>query len=263
MQTEFKFRSFIGTRDGDWQDPGFHDHKTLEISILMEGRGVFEWMEKLEPLEAGHVIIVPASLPHRFEGMGKNRYGVIHMEHIPARLMDMLKRIVPDERPTVFTLSPLDKERYERLFREWLRTMSAALKERSWNNTAWAEVLVLFLLEHSQADREALTIAKAGDWIRENLQHGVQMSDLAELAGLTEAGFRRLFEQIYHMSPKQYQQQCRMAEAKWQLSSSDKDMMEIADLIGFSRQHSFSLWFKKLEGVSPSEWRKMQQIHFG
>lgn len=263
MNTEFIVRSFIGTRDVDWVDPGYHQHPTLEISILMEGRGVFEWGGKREMLEAGHVVIVPAALPHLFEGKGRNRYGVIHLDHIPAKLTEMLRRIVKTDQPTLFVLSPLDKDRYERLFREWQRTKYSPLKERDWNNTAWMEVLVLFLMEHSQTDREALTITKAGDWIRENLQLGVQMSDLAELAGLTEGGFRRLFEQIYHMSPKQYQQQCRMAEAKWQLSSSNKDMLEIAGMIGFTRQHSFSLWFKQLEGVSPSEWRKQQQMQFG
>jgi AraC-like DNA-binding protein len=247
----------------DWQDPGYHHHPSLEISILMEGKGVFQWKDKIEMLEAGNVVIVPAFLEHRFEGIGKNRYGVTHLENIPGKLAEMLKGLVRDEKPTVFALSPLDKERYERLFREWLRIMSSPLKEKVWTDTAWSEVLVLFLLEHSQADRAALSIAKAGDWIRENLQHGVQISELAELAGMTESGFRRLFEQIYKLSPKQYQQQCRMAEAKWQLSSSEKDMLEIADLIGFSRQHSFSLWFKKLEGVAPSEWRRLQRMNFG
>lgn len=262
MQPEFKLKCFIGTRDSDWTDPGYHQHETVEISLLMDGRGIFQWEEKREPLEPGHVVLIPAGLPHWFEGIGYNRYGVMHLQHMPRRLQDMLNELVGENRPTLFLLSPLDKERYIRLFREWLRTMSAPLKKRAWHNTAWIEVLVLFLLEHSQTDREALSISKAGDWIRENLQHKVQMSELAELAGMTESGFRRLFEQVYHMSPKQYQQQCRMAEAKWQLSSADKGMLDIAESIGFSRQHSFSLWFKQLEGVSPTEWRKQQQQHF-
>ncbi|MCD9022865.1 helix-turn-helix domain-containing protein [Cohnella silvisoli] len=259
MHSEFQNRSFIGTGDSDWQDPGFHSHETLEISVLMEGRGLFEWNDGKQMLEAGHIIIVPANMSHRFEGFGKSRYAVIHLAAIPPRIKDLLRKLVNEDKPVVFTLSRLDKDRFGRLFREWLRIRSSHLKEKQWNYIAWTEVIVLFLLEHSRKDQQALTITSAADYIRENLQQGVQISAMAELAGLSEAGFRRLFEQIYHMSPKHYQQQCRMAEAKWLLSSADKDIKEIAGQIGFARLHSFSQWFKQTEGISPSEWRKQQQ----
>lgn len=263
MHRDFQVRSFIGTMDEDWQDPGFHQHATLEISLLMEGRGVFEWQERKQALEAGHVVVVPAFLPHRFEGIGHNRYGVIHLEAFPSRIAELLERLVNGEKPTVFALSRLDKERFERLFREWLRIKASPLKEKLRVYTSWIEILVLFLLEHMQVDHQALTITRAADYIRENLQQGVHISDLAVLAGLSEARFRQLFEQIYDMNPKRYQQMCRMAEAKWLLSSSDKEIMEIAVQVGFSRLHSFSQWFKQTEGISPSEWRKMQRFHFG
>lgn len=260
MQTEYHIRSFIGTGYGDWQDSGFHDHETLEISVLLEGRGLFEWNEGKQSLESGHIVIVPALVPHRFEGFGKSRYAVTHLAGIPPRITELLRKLSNGVKPAIFSLSRLDKERFERLYREWLRIHSSYLREKRLNEISWTEVIVLFLLEHSRKDQQALTIAGAADYIRENLQQAVQISEMASLAGLSEAGFRRLFEQIYHMSPKHYQQQCRMAEAKWLLSSAaDKDIKDIASQIGFSRLHSFSQWFKLAEGVSPSEWRKRQQ----
>ncbi|MCC3372272.1 AraC family transcriptional regulator [Cohnella sp. REN36] len=263
MVDQFQIRSFIGMRSDDWADVGFHHHATLEISLLMEGRGVFEWRERKIALQAGHVVIVPARMDHRFEGAGHNRYGVLHLAHIPPAIGKLLQRLAKADRPAVFALSRLDKDRFERLFREWLRIQASPLKEKLRAHLSWAEVLILFLLEHMQTDQQALTITKAADYIRENLQHGVQMSDLAVLTGFSEAGFRRLFEHMYHMSPKRYQQQCRMSEAKWLLSSSEKEIAEIAGQLGFSRLHSFSQWFKRAEGVSPTEWRKLQQVHFG
>jgi len=65
---------------------------------------------------------------------------------------------------------------------------------------------------------------------------------------------------VHGMTPKQYQQMSKMTEAKWLLSSSDKDMQAIAEAIGFEQLHSFSTWFKKLEGSSPTEWRKAQRL---
>lgn len=262
MANEFRIRSFIGTRDTDWADEGFHQHPSLEISIILEGRGMVEYSDNKRYLETGEVVIVPANLPHRFEGRHKNRFGLIHLEGEPARISPLLKSLTPGGRPGSISLSRLDKERFERLFREWLRTLSSHLKEKERSYAAWIEVLLLFLLEHSRPDSQALTIAKAADYIRENLAQGVQISDLAGLAGLTESAFRRQFELTYRMSPKQYQHQCRMEEAKWLLSSSDKEIQEISEQIGFHRLHSFSQWFKNQEGISPSEWRRMQRDNF-
>ncbi|MFC5405463.1 helix-turn-helix domain-containing protein [Cohnella soli] len=260
METEFLNRSFISTRDCDWQDVGFHNHMTLEISILLEGRGLVEWPDGKQYLEAGQLAIVPEWVDHRYEGFGYNRYAVIHLASIPSDMKKLLSHFACDNKPAIFFLSRLDKERFERLYREWLRIQISHVKEQRLTSIAWTEVILLFLLEHSRKNQQTLTITSAADYIRENLQQRVQISSIAALAGLSEAGFRRLFEQIYHMSPKHYQQQCRMTEAKWLLSSADKDLKDIAERIGFTRLHSFSQWFKQTEGISPSEWRKQQRL---
>lgn len=261
MQPLFEARGFIGTHNDEWYDEGFHTNYSLEISIVMEGRGMFEWSERKHYVEAGHVIVVSPGVPHRFEAVTKVRFGVIHLANVPARLAELTQRLSGSSgAPGITTLSRLDKERFERLFREWLRLASSPIQELERTHAAWMEVLLLFLLEHLKADLQAMTVTKAADFIRENLRENVHMADLATLAGLSESAFRRLFEQTYRMSPKQYQQQCRMNEAKWLLSATDKDMKEIAEQVGFYRLHSFSQWFKETEGVSPSVWRKRQQM---
>ncbi|MFD0872148.1 transcriptional activator FtrA [Chlamydia abortus] len=264
MQTPFEVRSFIGTHEENWYDDGFHHHPTLEISLVLEGRGLFEWPEKKRHIEAGHVIVVPPSIPHRFAAVSHVRFGVIHLEGLPPRLLELTAELAPEKRqPSLAALSNLDKERFEQLFREWLRLLTSPLKHRSRTHAAWIEVLLLFLLEHTQSDLQAMTVTKAADYIRENLRQPVQMADLAELAGMTVAGFRRMFERVYRMSPKQYQQQCRMQEAKWLLNSTGKDVNEIAAQVGFGRLHSFSQWFKAVEGVSPTVWRRNHQMKNG
>ncbi|WP_409342983.1 helix-turn-helix domain-containing protein [Paenibacillus sp. MBLB4367] len=255
--TSFTIRSSIGTYDEDWFDDGFHHHPTVEISIVLEGRGLFEWNER-KIVETGHIVVVPPDLPHRYAAVSSVRFGVIHLLDYAEDTAELLGQLVDlsGAKPSIAALSRLDKERFERLFREWLRIKASSLKDTPRNYAAWTHMMLLFLLEHSQADLHAMTVTKAADYIRENLQQNVQMSDLSELAGLTVAGFRRLFEQIYGMSPKRYQQQCRMNEAKWLLSSTGKDIQEIAEQIGFERLHSFSQWFKESEGLSPTAWRR-------
>ncbi|TMV51576.1 helix-turn-helix transcriptional regulator [Paenibacillus mesophilus] len=257
-------RSSIGTYSEDWFDVGFHQNTTLEIEIILEGRGLFEWPERKVFVETGHVVIIPPGIPHRFAAVTKVRFGVIHLQGMPASLREVADKLAHDyAQPRMYALSRIDRDRFEKLFREWLRVLASPLKEPQRTHAVWAELLLLYLHEHSQTDLQAMTITKAADFLRENLRQNVQVADLAELTGLTVAGFRRTFEKIYRLSPKQYQQQCRMQEAKWLLSATDKDLNEIAEQVGFHRLHSFSQWFKAVEGTSPSLWRKSQKAMHG
>lgn len=263
MGSTFHIRSFISTLDADWYDKGFHQNDTLEIEIVLEGRGLFEWgePEHQQYIEAGHVVVIPPGVYHRFEAVSKIRLGVIHLGGLQRGLQTLVDRFLstPTE-PGISALSPIDRDRFTQLFREWLRIQSSNLRDKSRHQTVWTEVLLLFLYEHSQSDLQAMTITKAADYIRNHLREHVQITELAELTGLTVSGFRRMFERIYGISPKQYQQQCRMQEAKWLLSTTEKDINEISEEIGFHRMHSFSQWFKSIEGLPPSLWRKKQKM---
>lgn len=255
----FLILSGIGTYNEDWEDPGFHQNASLEIEIVLEGRGIFEWVDRRVSIEAGHVIIIPPGIPHRFEATAKIRFGVIHLQHMTPALTSVADRLAQDYKyPRIYALSRFDQTRFEKLYREWIHVLSSPLKEKERTHEVWAELLLLYLFEHSQSDLQAMTITKAADYLRENLHEQIKVADLAKLTGMTVVGFRRTFEKFYKLSPKQYQQQCRMQEAKWLLSASDKDMNEIAEQIGFGRLHSFSQWFKSAEGISPSQWRKQR-----
>jgi len=45
IKTDFHVRSFVAAKDTDWADSGFHQHRTLEISILLEGRECSDGVE--------------------------------------------------------------------------------------------------------------------------------------------------------------------------------------------------------------------------
>lgn len=256
-----EIRSFIGTHDQDWEDEYLRSHLEIEITMILEGSGRFRLEHSEESVEAGHVVLIPTNVPHSFHAVTPIRFGVLLLKHFPASIESLFHSMIQDGQPRIISLSRLDRDQYERLFREWLRIRSSSLNspERSYN--AWMEILLLFLQEHSYDDRQALSISTIGDYIREHLEESIPVSALAQRAGLTEEGFRKKFHKVYGMTPKHYQQMCRLSEAKWLLSSSDKDIQAIATLVGFEQLHSFSLWFKKMEGCPPSEWRTRQRLY--
>lgn len=254
-------KSFIGAHDEHWEDDGLRSHQELEITLIMEGSGRFCAHGREARVESGNVVLIPSEVPHSFHALSPIRFGVLLADRIPSEVKELFDRLIQDGRTRIIALSRLDRDRYERLFREWLRIRSAPLKDPIRNYAVWVELLLLFLNEHAHSDHQALSISFIGDYIRQHIQDPVHVSALAEMAGLSEDGFRKQFAKIYGMTPKQYQQQCRLAEAKWLLSSSDKDLQSLAESVGFSQLHSFSLWFKKMEGCPPSEWRNRQRLY--
>ncbi len=50
---------------------------------------------------------------------------------------------------------------------------------------------------------------------------------------------------------------CRVEQAKNLLKNSNMKISEIAEIVGYYDQLTFSKMFKKLEGISPSEYRKI------
>jgi len=260
LQEALRIRSFIGTHDKNWEDTCFYQHDSLEITIVLDGSGVFRYEDRQYSVDAGQVVLIPSNFLHSFHAVKPIRFGVLLIEGLPARIKELFDRLITNHLPRIITLSRLDQEQYELLFRQWLRVMTSPLKDPDRNFLTWIEVLLLYLEEHSQSDQHAFSIAYIADYIRQNLQNRIQISALAELVGLSEEGFRKRFYKVYNMTPKQYQQISKLTEAKWLLSSSDKNLHAIAELVGFTQLHSFSSWFKKLEDCSPSEWRNTQRM---
>jgi len=242
-------------------DMGFHEHPSIEISVVLEGTGVMEYSGQTYSIEAGYVVIIPGGLPHRFASTTPIRFGVLQADHLPEALQARFNRLTGADHPSFVALTSIELEMYESLFRSWLKFTSQSLIEPQECNRAWLDLLLLYLLQHANRADRPVTVTSAAEYIRGNLRQEVRIAELARLAGLSVSAFRSAFTAAYGMSPKQYQQELRLSEAKWLLRSSGKAITQIAEQIGLSGVHSFSRWFMDRVGQSPSEWRKAQKGH--
>ena len=82
----------------------------------------------------------------------------------------------------------------------------------------------------------------------------VNVDYLSQLCGFSVVHFRRLFREIYNMSPNEYIQQLRLERAKDLLNSGFFTVSEVAEQCGFSNVYYFSRFFKKHAGIPPSDY---------
>ncbi len=93
-------------------------------------------------------------------------------------------------------------------------------------------------------------------FIRENLHRDISLSDLAGVAGLSRFHFTRAFKRTTGFSPYQFILSARMERAKSSLANSDRSIFEISESLGFGNQGQFAAAFRKLAGVTPSQFRR-------
>jgi len=92
--------------------------------------------------------------------------------------------------------------------------------------------------------------------IKLNFTDNTSNEEYAHQCGLSIPHFLRNFKQITGTSPHNYKLKIRLEYAKRMLSSTELNINEIAQIVGYNDPFHFSRYFKKLTGCSPKEYRE-------
>ena len=100
-------------------------------------------------------------------------------------------------------------------------------------------------------------IRRAQDFIRENLNNGISLKEIADAAGdVSPYHFSRLFKQATGFSPYQFLIECRVLTAQQLLRAQRAlSLGEIAFRCGFADQSSFTRCFRQRTGLTPKQYR--------
>lgn len=98
-------------------------------------------------------------------------------------------------------------------------------------------------------------INEARIFMKEMVHEPIGPEEIAKRLGLGYSWFRRMFKEYTGVSPAQYQLQLRLMRAKELLTDTSLTISEIAYSLKFENSGQFSTFFKKREGMTPSEFR--------
>ncbi|MBR5280639.1 MAG: helix-turn-helix transcriptional regulator [Clostridia bacterium] len=107
--------------------------------------------------------------------------------------------------------------------------------------------------------RAGLNYHQIVSFIEENICGDVSMQALCKQFYCSESYLSHLFKKHMHISIATYIYRAKIAKAKVLLAQNDKRISEIAELLQYSDIYSFSRSFKKITGMSPSAYRRLQQ----
>jgi transcriptional regulator GlxA family with amidase domain len=103
-------------------------------------------------------------------------------------------------------------------------------------------------------------LKRVTSYLATRIDSSVRVGDLAAEVNLSPGHFTRAFTIRLGMAPYMYVMKLRIERARMLLLTSEKSLAEIAFNCGLADQAHFSRLFRRFEGMSPSQWRRRQQV---
>lgn len=99
-------------------------------------------------------------------------------------------------------------------------------------------------------------VNKTIEYIQNNYQNKITVKDLAKYLSLNRSYLTSVFKKFLNMSPQQFLLKFRITKASEMLTKTDMSIGNISRSCGYEDPLSFSKAFKKVKGISPSNFRK-------
>jgi len=109
--------------------------------------------------------------------------------------------------------------------------------------------------EPRSANAQDLYVKKAIEFVHINYSQTVTIAEMADWIGLERKYLSKLFKSSTGLSPQEYLIQYRLNKACELMKNASLSIGEIAGSVGYKDQLLFSKMFRKLKGVSPTEYR--------
>lgn len=100
------------------------------------------------------------------------------------------------------------------------------------------------------------SMIEAAQYILEHYVEEISLEDMAERFQMSTSYFSRKFKSVTGFGFKEYVNALRLKNARMLLKGTNLSIMEISEQCGYENSNYFGDVFKKMEGISPREYRK-------
>ncbi|SDG84572.1 transcriptional regulator, AraC family [Vibrio xiamenensis] len=239
-----------------------HDHAYTQIVIGLKGQAEFEVRGLGNMVGPGQGCVVTPETDHAFGGV--QTQSDILVLNLPLPSEDnplMVQRI--NELNRSDTYFKLDNQ-IQRIIHMLVSEMSShpddLLLSRACNDTVIA-LLQRHITAFQTTRKESRFDLDAIDrYIETHIGHRISVAQLAGSVYLGESQFHMLFKEQMGITPHQYVLGKRIDLAKLLIEKGELSFGQIADITGFSGQSTFTHSFSRLQGMSPSQYKKQYSV---
>ena len=248
---------------GDWHSL-LHTHTCTEIFYVVGGMGKFQIEELTLSVSVDDMVIVNPNVEHT-----EVSFNASPLEYIVMGV-EGLEFAAGESGDDRYRLVNCGGGREDTLY--YLRAMLAEIENKAIGYDLVCqdllEVLVVRLMRRTDfslapaasgtsTSKECAAVRR---YIDSHFKESLSLDVLAEVAHVNKYYLVHTFSKEYGISPINYLISRRIAESKQLLSDTDHSLSQISHMLGFSSPSYFSQSFRKLEGISPMEYRRQSKL---
>ena len=240
-----------------------HTHPCAEVFFVTGGYGHLKLADGTLPINVGDFIIVNSNVEHTevsseehpleyivmgVDGLealsgddGGKGYSIVHFQSETEQLLFYLKSLLGE----IETHLP----GYNIICQDILEVILLQLMRRS-------EFTITFIPSTRKSSKECAVVRR---YIDNHFKENLTLDDLAAVAHVSKYYLAHAFSREYGTSPINYLLSCRIKESLYLLSETRLPLSQISETLGFSSPSYFSQSFRRIQGISPIQYRKNSQ----
>ena len=236
----------------------YESHKYYELAVQLSGSSVISCGKNAYRLEENQILLIDRDVKHR---LGVPEGGPVSMLWVAATndtIRPGVSHYNGGERQKRWGMDILAPGGY--LLREAISEMNGP--DAASAVTVYLAAFLTMLIQKLafaermwDSDRKAALVRQIQGYIDTHLAAPLTLGELSGLASVSPSYLCKVFKQITGETVFSYIQDAKIRAATNYLVSTDKELSEISDLLGFYDQFHFSKTFKTYMGMAPTSYR--------
>lgn len=250
-----------------------HQHEEIQVSYIEKGCGTLIAGDTILEYNEGDIIIFGSNLPHvlRNEPLEiEDTYNIVHTiffngEEVIKQMsyfmeFEKLKQTIEDTKNGLRIFSKKNK------IKKTILKMSAQkdtnklvlfFKLLKYIESAKKSPLCNFIYEKKITDTEGKRMQMVFEYVMNNFDKKISLEEIANIANMTKNAFCRYFKVRTNKTFFQFLIELRIEKAARLITTNKEiNIIEIAELSGFTNISNFNRKFKEIKKVAPMQYKK-------
>lgn len=248
-----------------FNQPNYHFHSYYELQMILEGCSSYE-IENIKSFDVknGNFVIFPPKTKHKItkETAPFSKFVITFKFSYKNRTNSQFHKKLEEK------LKNYDALPYSRHIHSIFQSIYQISQKNNFNyeiSCFFLEISMIIELFNVIMEKEISNlnisyddtrINKAIEYIKNNLNSPLKVSDVAEYLNLSTRQFTKIFTEQTGTSPGRYIHNYKIKYSTDLLINSELSISEIANILEFPDSSTFIKAFKKSKGITPSKYRK-------